>query len=146
MSFFDWKDEFSVKIAAIDKQHRKIVELMNELFESLRDGREEYIISEVLEDLSKYTEYHFGLEAALFKKYAYKKTEEHLSEHGHFVQRIGALRGEVSSDAGGAAAATLEYLREWFQDHMLKVDIDYSRFFESMDVVEEIEADVGDRR
>ena len=140
MAFFDWKDEFSVKIKAIDTQHKKIIELMNELFESLRDGREELVIRDVLDELLKYAEYHFGLEAGLFKKYGYDKAAAHLAEHEVFVTKIACLSEALASNAEVTATETLDYLRDWFKDHMLTIDIDYGRFFESIHVIGEIEA------
>lgn len=139
MSFFEWKDEYSVKIAPIDRQHRKIIELMDELFESIRDGRGDLVIGEILGDLERYTDYHFGLEAGLFTKYGYSKSKEHLAEHSFFVEKIQTLKSELSSDAEGASIETLDFLKGWFRNHMLKIDSDYSSFFDSRKLIEEIE-------
>jgi hemerythrin len=142
MAFFDWDDKYSVKIDAIDTQHKKIVELMNELFESIRDAREELIIKDVLNDLMAYTDYHFGLEAKLFEKFHYERSAEHLGEHRYFIEKIRNLMKDVEPSAQKAAMETMDFLRDWFRNHMLKVDIEYSRFFESKDVIKEIESTV----
>jgi hemerythrin len=140
MSFFEWKDEFSVKIPAIDGQHKRIIELMDELFEGIRENREDVIITEVLDDLSQYSERHFGLEAKLFRKFDYQKAKAHLAEHQLFLDRIAKLREEVKVNAQGASVATLDFLREWFQEHMVKIDSDYSSYFASKDLIQDIEA------
>lgn len=53
MSFFEWKEEYSVGIGRIDRQHMEIVRLMNELFEAIRYGREDGMIKDVFIRLLK---------------------------------------------------------------------------------------------
>ena len=65
MAFFDWKEEYSVGIAIIDKQHRKILELIDELFESIRDSREDLIIKEVLDERNARGDLGFSLSVSL---------------------------------------------------------------------------------
>ena len=139
MGFFDWKNEYSVGIDAINKQHKVIIELMNDLFESIRDSREDMIIKEVLEEMLKYSNYHFGLEKSLFEKYNYSKSEEHLREHDYFIGKIELLMKELKSNIQSVPIETLDYLKNWFQNHMMKKDIDYSKYFQEKDVINEIE-------
>jgi hemerythrin len=140
MAFFEWKDAYSVGIAAIDVQHKKILELMNDLFESIRDTREDLIIKEVLDELVGYSNYHFGLETSFFKKYGYPKEKEHVVEHERFIERVSELMVGEKLNLNCVPAKTLEYLKEWFTNHMLRVDIEYSIFFRDMGVIQELEA------
>jgi len=139
MAFFDWKEEYTVGIAAIDDQHKKILDLINELFESFRDSREDLIIDEVLDDLLEYANYHFGLEETLFTKYDYQKKAAHIAEHQHFIARISALKIKDTINPKDIPAETFDYLRDWFKNHMLTVDIVYSDFYRQKGVVREIE-------
>jgi hemerythrin len=36
MAFIDWKPEYSVGHAEIDQQHRKLVEIINSLYEAMK--------------------------------------------------------------------------------------------------------------
>ena len=38
MSFFEWKEDYSVEIKKIDTQHEKLVGYLNELYESMKAG------------------------------------------------------------------------------------------------------------
>ena len=139
MGFFDWKEEYSVGIDTINKQHKVIIELMNDLFESIRDAREDLIIKEILEELLKYSNYHFGLEKTLFDKYNYPKSEEHLKEHNYFISKIEFFMKETNSNIQSVPIETLDYLKNWFKNHMMMKDVDYSKYFQEKDVINEIE-------
>ena len=139
MGFFDWKEEYSVGINAINKQHKVIIELMNDLFESIRDAREDMVIEEVLQELIKYSKYHFGLEKTLFEKYTYPKVEGHLKEHQYFVEKIESFMKELTNNKQVVPIETLDYLKNWFQNHMMKTDVDYGQYFKEKDVIKEIE-------
>ncbi len=139
MAFFDWKDEYSIGISVIDRQHRKILELINDLFESIRDAREDLIIKEVLDDLVDYSHYHFGLEKKLFDQYRYPRAEEHEREHYHFIDKLTSLMIGASLNKACVPLETMDYLRQWFSNHMVGVDRGYSSFFREIDKLEEIE-------
>jgi len=140
MAFFEWSDEYSVGIPLIDTQHKVIVGLMNELVESLRDKREGYIIADVVAELRRYSEYHFELEASLFRKYGYRTMEFHLNEHAHFAEKVELLSQGLKDKMSCVPTETLDYLCGWFKTHMLKADIDYRDFFAREHVLEEVKA------
>lgn len=139
MGFFEWKDEYSVGIQAIDRQHMKIIGLLEDLFESMRDGREDLVIRQTIEELKRYTVYHFELEASLFVRYAYPKTEEHLAQHRSFVERIAELERLEDLKAPGVPGETLTLLREWFRKHMQRLDVEYSGYYRERGLIDEIE-------
>jgi hemerythrin len=143
MAFFDWKQEYSVGIAAVDEQHKRILQLINELVEAIRDAREDLIIDAVLDDLVDYSKKHFSLEAGVFKKYRYVDEAAHAKEHEHF---IGKLQGLVRAAGEGRSCVpqeTLDYLRDWFANHMLKTDMAYARSFREAGLLERVAAELA---
>jgi hemerythrin-like metal-binding protein len=128
MAFFEWKEEYSVGIVEIDNQHKKILDLINELFESIKDSRGDMIIKEVLDDLIQYSNYHFNLEVKLFNVFNYVRSSEHMKEHNHFIEKINTLMIGAKLNKECVPFETLDYLRDWFANHMLKVDIDYGNY------------------
>jgi hemerythrin len=138
MAFFDWKDEYSVGIEEIDEQHKKIILLMNELIENIRDAREDCIIMEVLNDLQDYAKYHFRLEAEIFYRFDYFNVREHLVQHEYFVQKLQVLIKEELEKNNHVPQKTFDYLVDWFRGHMMKTDIEYSKYFMTKGVIEDI--------
>jgi hemerythrin len=136
MAFFDWKDDYSVGISTIDIQHRKMIDLINEVLESIRDGREIQIIREIINDLEQYTVYHFSQEEILFQEYGYNKAKEHGQMHELYVKKIESMKKLASLNEERLSILTFDFLRTWLEDHILKDDIEYVRFIREKEIIE----------
>jgi len=62
---FQWKDAYSVKVAALDNQHKKLFDLVNELHRAMRQGHGKDIAGDILLRLIEYTVHHFAGEEKL---------------------------------------------------------------------------------
>jgi len=139
MSVFAWDDDYSLGIQSIDLQHRKIIELIDELVEAIRDSREDCIINEVLEDLTRYADYHFTLEDRIMRAYGYPDLHDHETGHREFVERVRSLRVGENVRARDVPRETLDYLENWFRAHELKEDAAYARDLREKGLLDEIE-------
>lgn len=139
MAFFEWKEEYSVGIHRIDIQHIEIIRLMNELFEAIRKGKQDVIIRTTFIELLKYANYHFGLELKLFEKYRYKNEKRHIEEHRYFIDKVKELMDHEPVEGTTVALDTLHFLRSWFEQHMMAIDIEYCRYFSHMKLMDEID-------
>ncbi len=130
MSFMPWNDDFITGIAPIDEQHRWLVELTNRLHAEIsKPAPDRNLVGETLEGLVEYTMNHFILEEELFKRHGYPESAAHKAEHDRFSQQVAALLDK--HDAGGdVTQETLEFLKEWLQHHILKVDKAYVPFLQ----------------
>ena len=64
--FCRWNDEMSVGSEELDNQHRRMVDILNEVYQAyIRDEHEE--IGKILEVLSEYLIYHFTMEEVYFE-------------------------------------------------------------------------------
>ena len=61
MKAFVWSQIFETGIAEVDAQHRRLVELVNDLGEEIDRG-DSRKLDFVLQELAQYTVYHFGSE------------------------------------------------------------------------------------
>ena len=60
MDFVVWNEKYSVKISTIDEQHKKLVAIINELYNSMKNGKSKEQLGKTLTDLVEYTKYHFS--------------------------------------------------------------------------------------
>ncbi|HTX71814.1 MAG TPA: bacteriohemerythrin [Rectinemataceae bacterium] len=127
MRFYDWKDEYSVGIPEIDGQHHKVIELINEVMEAIRDNRVEYVIREVIADLERYAKYHFRLEENLFRDFVQEVDQLHYGQHRQFERKVGELSAHISSGDYDVAEETLTFLLDWFRNHIQRTDKDHYR-------------------
>jgi len=139
MGYFDWKDEYSIGIAGIDAQHRKIVELIEDLFESIRDAREEYVIGDILADLATYAKDHFALEEKVLERFGNAAGAEHERQHEEFIAKVRELREGDRVCLQGIPIQTLDVLKEWFKNHEMYVDAKYARSFAERGLVPVVE-------
>ena len=128
MALFDWKDEYSIGILAIDDQHKRLVSLMNRVLESLRDVREDSCMLDALNELENSVVYHFSQEEVLFQEYGYKKSKEHGRDHVYLMKQIELVKRSLMRNDTAAAAQTAASLPPWLENHILREDAEYVRF------------------
>ena len=64
-NFLAWKDEYSVGLDSIDQQHRKLINLINQLTTAVEYSTGEEFEREALAELVDYTKTHFSYEEGL---------------------------------------------------------------------------------
>jgi K+-sensing histidine kinase KdpD len=91
VAYIDWKVEYSVDNATIDKQHQALFDLVNEVADKVKTGNMPEI-KDVVNRLAAYTVQHFRDEEAIMKRAGYKSLEDHQMVHIHFWSGpLGAL-------------------------------------------------------
>jgi hemerythrin len=71
MAMVTWNDNLSVNVAEIDLQHKKLVGLINELFDAMKIGKGKDVTGKILDGLISYTATHFTQEERYFDKFGY---------------------------------------------------------------------------
>ncbi|MBP7096063.1 MAG: hemerythrin family protein [Spirochaetia bacterium] len=130
MAFYDWNPGIETGIALIDSQHRRLVDLINDLHEAMiaRKGKE--ITARVLDELADYTVYHFGVEERAFAKHGYERAAEQKASHDHFVARLKDMRAKYERGSLMVNVEALDFLLGWIKKHILNEDMLYVPFFE----------------
>lgn len=125
MELIEWKPEYSVGHLLLDKQHRGLVQLINQLTKETASGG---MIAYIFDELDHYTKEHFRFEEQLLRQASYAEFEAHKAQHRVFEQWLRAVRQSFS--VGGLSAPLLAdsvnaYLRGWLVNHILKSDMEY---------------------
>ncbi len=127
-----WDDgKMSVKISEIDKQHKALVNLINNLFDAIKDGKSNQIFDKLITDLIKYTEFHFATEEKYFTQFAYPETKAHKGKHHEFIDTVMRFKKEFDSGKTGLTVGVLDFLRDWLTKHILGDDQRYSAYLTS---------------
>jgi len=117
MDFFVWKKEYAGGIGSIDEQHKVIIDLMNKLFDAIKFNTAYIVIKDVLAELLYYTNYHFTLEAELFKVFEYSEKDEHIRQHNIFVDELKKMISDYNTNTI-IPINVLYFLRDWFENHI----------------------------
>jgi len=127
--FILWNESYNVGIGTIDTQHKKLVDILNELYESFVDQTSGQKLNLILKELTDYTVYHFNNEEQLFLKHGYPDTTAHLEEHKGFVDRINKFTAELESGQTRLTFQLMNYLKNWLLAHICGSDQAYVSFF-----------------
>lgn len=82
----DWSSRYETGIRSIDKQHKQIVGIINELY-SLEKAKEQMVMRDVFAKLLKYFETHFKDEEKLMEKSGYPGFALQKAEHNAFIDK-----------------------------------------------------------
>jgi len=134
MALLEWDDSFSVGILSIDKQHQKLITMINDLAEAMKQGKGKEITKKIIDDLTNYTSEHFTTEENLFYQYNYDETIEHLKEHKDFIERVKTFRTDFEAGKIGLSIKLMHFLSDWLKKHILETDKKYSDFLVSKGV------------
>lgn len=117
---FPWNANFETGIAVIDKQHLKLVELLNQLASYLISGVNESELKRVFDALTDYAVYHFKTEEAIWKKYlsADEMLIAHEKTHQDFLGEVLKLQSEQSAQPSDSVIDEIvSFLTHWLGRH-----------------------------
>jgi len=125
----NWDDSYSVGVAAMDDDHKRLIYLFNELESASKyytnKGFEEKALNEVVE----YTKYHFDHEEKLMKDNNYPGVDEHIKQHIEMIIKINKIVEDYQSKPDYAVDEAVDFLRCWLVKHIQKTDQEYTAFF-----------------
>lgn len=126
---FDWKDEYSVGVAEIDHQHKKLFIMGQAMSDLVSNHNGEDIYDELnamFEELIDYTKYHFEAEEAFMEKVNFDRLEQHRVEHQKFVDKLSSYDlSAIDEDQAGFATQLLKTVATWIFKHITGEDFLY---------------------
>jgi hemerythrin len=122
----EWNDQLSVGVAVFDDEHKNLVGMINELYDSLGAGIDDVALRHVADHTVEHAMIHFRHEEMYFREAAYPAAEEHAALHEGFKQRVFTYRDRIGHENTAALAEELmQFLRAWLADHVLVEDKKY---------------------
>lgn len=128
MAFYEWREELSVHIPSIDRQHQVLIGYINDLHAAAGSQNANVLAARILKKLVQYTTVHFLYEEMLFGAYHYPQDVEHKASHQKFIDEINAMEKACASGDAQVPAKLLDLLKFWLNHHILKDDMAYSEY------------------
>jgi hemerythrin len=126
MPFMEWNESFSVKVPAIDEQHRQLLVMINSLHEAMLAGGAPAKVRPVFNELVSYTRYHFSSEEKMLEAAAYPALEDHKTAHKSLVAQVGNFSDQIADGKSSTALKLMAFLKDWLTNHILQTDMRYS--------------------
>jgi hemerythrin len=117
MSLIKWRDEFSVGVAAVDHEHRELIELINELHELTKSGGGRERVVESLGEIYAQIAAHFALEEKMMRDSAYPALLEHKTDHESLLDQLRDIMDRVEDDGRYDEERLSRDLERWFTEH-----------------------------
>lgn len=127
-NLINWNQSYSVGNLEMDKQHKKLIDIINKLFKSFKEGNAQNIFDDILNEMIEYANFHLNSEEKLLFKYDYPEKEKHEQLHQSFRNKIGELKQMMKNGSQDAHYKLIEYLKKWWSNHILVEDMKYSEF------------------
>ncbi|GAP05918.1 hemerythrin-like metal-binding domain [Anaerolinea thermolimosa] len=131
MSLLQWEDRFSVGMDRFDRQHHVLVDLINELHESMREGKGQQELGSILEKLIQYTRVHFASEEEWMVQYQYPGYARHQASHESLTRQVLEFQRQYQDGTIGLSVQMIHFLKEWLVNHILGEDKAYAGFFQA---------------
>lgn len=128
MALMTWTEDFSVRIESIDKQHQRLIELINELHEAMLSGTTRDSIGYILTSLIDYTKSHFAYEEGLFEHSEYPDVAAHKAAHAALTEKVVALQTSFAAGEAVMGMDVMSFLKDWLTGHIMGTDKKYSAY------------------
>jgi hemerythrin len=130
MAYLHWSSDLDTGIDVIDKQHRRIVDYLNELNTANENG-DQTATNHVLDELVDYTLTHFAFEEELQERADYPFLKAHKRVHEIFAKRVAEFQQRATSGTN-VAPELLSMLKIWLVNHIKGDDADYAESVKKM--------------
>jgi hemerythrin len=134
MPLIPWNDSLSVHIDEIDRQHQKLVGMINNLNDAMLQGKGKNVTGAIVHDLIAYAGTHFTTEETFFSRYGYPDAAAHTQEHARFVQQAKNFQRDYDAGKIGLSVEVMKFLSSWLQEHIQGSDRKYAPYLNAKGV------------
>lgn len=129
VALINWSDNLSVNVEEIDRQHKELIAMINELNDAMKMGKGRDVAGKIVNNLAQYTATHFKTEEDLFAKLGYPDSESHKREHAAFVKKVSTFKEGLEKGKLSLTMDVMDFLSDWLKHHIMGTDKKYTKFF-----------------
>ncbi len=132
-----WSDELSVGVTALDDDHKKLFEILEQLFVASFAGVGAEQIDQTLQELHHYTKHHFAREERVMETHEYPSLEPHKFQHQKLIRQLDEIETRIKGEAENSSEPSndlIDFLREWLIGHIQEHDHEYATFLKEQGI------------
>lgn len=126
-----WKEEYSVGVEILDKDHKKLIMLLNQFTTAYDYAMSEEYERHTLEQLIDYTKYHFTREESLLSESNYGDIDAHKKQHRMMIDEVERFVKLYDEQGHAVLAQVSDFLSRWLINHINGTDKEYSEHLNS---------------
>ena len=126
----EFSDQYLVGIKLIDREHRRLFQIVADIQDSLGSGSDEAIAGaqKAVRELLDYTRTHFASEESLMATYNYPELEAHRQLHAELLGQVHDMEMRVELEGEMAALELSRFLVNWLTEHIQQTDKRFGAF------------------
>ncbi len=128
MTLLNWSSYFALGIDQIDDQHKKLVEMLNDMYDGIKSGHAEDVLKVVLDRLLRYTRSHFLAEEKYMMEIGYPGFDDHFKRHYELNSQVEELVRKHDSGEHVNYLEVVTFLRDWLQVHIMEEDMQIAKY------------------
>ena len=127
-----WDDKFSVGIEMIDKQHKHLLALTNQLYQACRVGGDERFTTfkDTMSRVVEYVRFHFKAEQELLQRVKYPDYAEHKKEHDKLIMQV--IEFTKEDNKRFVPNSFVRFLKDWIVGHIGHSDKMYAIYISDL--------------
>jgi len=123
----NWDSSMSVGVAILDEDHKRIMNMINKLYNAMLEGKGKKILEEIFHDLTVYVNIHFEAEEGMFELTGYPGAAEQHRQHKEMTQKAMEYKQKFQHEPNAVMPLEmLNFLKDWWLDHVMNSDRKYA--------------------
>lgn len=117
MKLLEWRPEFSVGNAAVDHEHRELIDLINSIHAGVSQGADRDQLASGLGEIYAQIAAHFALEEKMMRDADYAGFGVHKDDHESLLDQLAEIIDAVELEGKHQEQALSSALNLWFSEH-----------------------------
>ena len=128
LSKFEWSDILSVGNTDVDRDHKELLDIYNQLVDFIEAGGNREEFAEILSKMTDYCLNHFKKEEIYMKELAYPDVIKHVRYHHQYIYTVSMYNFDLLGVDPPAPEEIILFLEKWWRNHILTVDVEYEAY------------------
>lgn len=128
VELISWTDQLSVGVPAMDAHHKRLIQMINDLYAALSKRQGLEVCQDLFKRLKQYVEYHFNAEEELMTKANYAGLEAQKTVHRKFLSTVSTMEQRWQSGDKTVPTELMNLLQDWLVKHIKKMDKEYGPY------------------
>lgn len=126
MAYMTWEPSLSVNDQELDRQHMRLVGLINSLQDAVAAGTPRPAMDRIASDIAMFARLHFREEESVMTLIGYPAAGPHIEEHAEFTAKLDGFMRELLAAEQPITETEVGMLKDWLLRHLSESDSGYA--------------------
>jgi len=114
-----WTNELSIGNSTKDDDHKKLLEIFNDLVELIENKKDRQEFAKILTKMTNYSLIHFKREEEYMRKLSYPILARHKNSHRNYIYKVAMYNVDLLSANPPDPKEIISFLEKWWTNHIL---------------------------